>query len=299
MEALKHAIVRYADLHANADGLAVTSIPGLRMMCVRAPSGPMHSIYKPLVCLLLQGAKQMVIGTETHEFAAGQSVIVGLDVPVTGRIVRASHETPYIALAIELDMAVIRELSMQLNETGSLPRSGPRFFVEDTEAAALDCGMRLMRLLDWPDAVPVLWAGIIKELHYWLMRGSHGPALRKLALPDGQAQRIASAVRLLRAEYRKPLSVQRLAAAAGMSVSTFHRRFKAMTSLTPVQFQKQLRLIEARRLMLSEGFAVNRAAIDVGYVSVSQFTRDYVRMFGAPPRRDTRSARVAADDRND
>jgi AraC-like DNA-binding protein len=288
MEALKRAIVRYAQQHANADGLAVTPVPGLRMMCARAPTGPIRSIYKPLVCLVLQGAKEMAIGEEIQTFSAGQSIIVGLDVPVTGRIVTASQERPYIALAVELDMAVVRELATQL-DMKSPPRkaSAPAFFVEDTEAAALDCGFRLMQLLDRLDAVPVLRPGIIKELHYWLLYGTHGATIRRLALPGGYPQRIAAAVKLLRTQFDKPLRVEALAASAGMSASTFHRQFRALTSLSPVQFQKQLRLIEARRLMLNEGRAANRAAFDVGYESVSQFSREYARMFGAPPRRDT------------
>jgi AraC-like DNA-binding protein len=127
----------------------------------------------------------------------------------------------------------------------------------------------------------------MKELHYWLLAGHHGASLRSLTVLDGHAQRIASAIKILRTEFDKPVSVHRLAASSGMSLSTFHLRFKAMTSLTPIQFQKQLRLIEARRLMLTDSQTASRAAFEVGYESVSQFTREYVRLFGAPPRRDT------------
>ena len=131
---------------------------------------------------------------------------------------------------------------------------------------------------------------IMKEFHYWLLAGRHGPAIRRLALPDGQAERIAAAARLLRAEFRGPVAMDRLAAAAGMSVSTFGRRFKAVTSLTPLQFQKTLRLVEARRLMRGDGRSASQVAFAVGYASVSHFTRDYGRLFGAPPRRDVRAA---------
>jgi AraC-like DNA-binding protein len=288
MDDLKQAIIRYANLHANADGLAVTPIPGLRMMCAPAPSGPMWSIYKPLVCLVLQGAKQMTIGVETGEFSAGQSVLVTLDMPVTGRITQASRDRPYLALAVELDAATINEIVTELGLSQTQVQ-GPNLplFVDDTDAAMLECAVRLMRLLDRPEAAPVLRPAIMKELHYWLLAGRHGASLRSLTVPDGDAQRIAAAVKILRAEFDRPISVHQLAASSGMSVSTFHRRFKAMTSLTPIQFQKQLRLIEARRLMLTDGQTASRAAFEVGYESVSQFTREYVRMFGAPPRRDT------------
>jgi AraC-like DNA-binding protein len=289
MDDLKQAIIRYANLHANADGLAVTPIPGLRMMCAPAPSGPMWSIYKPLVCLVLQGAKQMTIGVETGEFSAGQSVLVTLDMPVTGRITQASRDRPYLALAVELDAATINEIVTELGLSQTQVQ-GPNLplFVDDTDAAMLECAVRLMRLLDRPEAAPVLRPAIMKELHYWLLAGRHGASLRSLTVLDGDAQRIAAAVKILRAEFDRPISVHQLAASSGMSVSTFHRRFKAMTSLTPIQFQKQLRLIEARRLMLTAGQTASRAAFEVGYESVSQFTREYARLFGAPPHRDTR-----------
>lgn len=287
-EALKHAIARYAELHANSDGVAVTPIPGLSVKCSRAPVGPVSWICKPQVCLVLQGSKQMTIGAETHTFSAGHAFIVGVDVPVASSSVQGTRKQPYIGIAIELDMAALRDLTTQLGQTHTEHASPSALFVVDTDAAALDCGLRLMRLIERPEAATILRPGIMKELHYWLLSGRHGASLRKLALPGGQAQRIASAIRILRNEYRRPIRVGRLAAAAGMSLTTFHRHFKAITSMTPVQFQKQLRLIEARRLMLAEGSAVSRAAFDVGYESVSQFTREYGRMFGASPRRDIR-----------
>ena len=297
MEALKQAIIRYASCHANVDGLATTPVPGLRMMCAFRPSRPMRSIYKPLVCLVLQGAKQMTIGTEDHQFVAGDSVIVGMDAPVTGRVVSASQTQPYVALAVELDFAVLRDLMAQMPAGASpAPASSTRVWMAESEAATLDCGLRLMRLLDRPDAVPLLHAGIVRELHYWLLSGRHGTALRRLALPDSHAQRMVAAVQMLRDGFRHTLPVEQLAAAARMSTSSFHRCFKTMTTLTPVQFQKQLRLVEARRLMLSEGHAASRAAYEVGYESVSQFTREYARMFGAPPRRDTRAEALAMND---
>ena len=290
MDTLIHAVCRYSERHADPDGLSLTPIEGLRTMCVRRSAEPMHSIYKPLVCLVLQGTKQMTVGRETRVFRAGQSVVVALDAPVTGRIINASPDMPYVATAIEIDMALVRELATELQMPDPLEKGTERtLFALDTGQAALDCAMRLMRLLDTPDAVVALRPAIMKELHYWLLAGEHGPAIRRVAFPDGQAERVAAAARLLRAEFHHPVAVERLAAAAGMSVSTFRRRFKALTSLTPVQFQKELKLAEARRLMLSEGSSASQAAFAVGYESVSHFTRDYGRLFGASPRRDVRA----------
>ena len=150
---------------------------------------------------------------------------------------------------------------------------------------------RLMRLLDRPAPEPVLHALRMRELHYWLLAGRHGAAIRRLGWPEGHAQCVARAVAVLRTEFTRPLPVERLASVAGMSVSSFHRHFLAVTSLSPLQFQKQLRLIEARRLMMSEGASASRAAFSVGYESVPQFTREYGRMFGLPPARDTEAVR--------
>ncbi|RAK51436.1 AraC family transcriptional regulator [Phenylobacterium deserti] len=286
MDTLKQAIVRYADRHADTEGSALTPLPGLRLMCRRRPSGPMPCVYKPLACLILQGAKQFTIGAETQVFSAGQSLVVALDTPLVAQVVQASVEAPYIALAIELDMGLVRDLALELDGVEPASESLSPLFVEDTEAAVLDCALRLMRLLDRPEATSVLYPAISRELHYWLLAGRHGAEIRRLARPDSQAQRIAKAVRILRADYAETVPVERLAIAAGMSVSAFHRRFKAVTSLTPVQFQKQLRLLEARRLMQAEGLSASLAAYGVGYESVSHFSRDYSRMFGVSPRQD-------------
>jgi AraC-like DNA-binding protein len=295
IDELKAAVRRYARKCANADGLALTCVPGLRMMCLDAPGGPLQSTYKPLVCLILQGGKHMTVGTETRTFRRGQSVIVSADMPVTGRIVEASRAFPYLAVAVELDMAILKDISVHLpGSTAGGPGDMQSLFVEDTSEPILDCALRLMRLLDRPEAIPVLHPAIMRELHYWLLAGKHGAALKTLAIPESYASRLAAAVSILRAEYRTRVATDRLARAAAMSLTAFHKHFKKLTSLTPGQYQKRLRLVEARRLMLDEGLQASRAAFDVGYESVSQFTREYRRMFGAPPRQDSQRMRPTA-----
>lgn len=293
MHALRQAVVSYASMHANPDGIARTPIEGLRMMRSNAPRGALHSIYRPLVCFILQGAKQLTVAGETRVFGAGQAAVVTVDVPVTGRIVRASPQAPYLAVAVELQTDLVRELAAQMAPVRAVRGPGTALFAEDTDAAALDCAMRLMRLLDRLEDAPVLYPGIARELHYWLLRGRHGDVLRTLAAPDSCAQRLTGAIRILRAEFRSKLSVERLAAACSMSTAAFHRHFKSMTSSTPGQFQKQLRLIEARRLMIEEGFPASLAAAKVGYESVPQFTREYGRMFGVPPATHVRRLNAA------
>ncbi|MDQ8726669.1 AraC family transcriptional regulator [Bradyrhizobium sp. LHD-71] len=299
MDSLKQAVRTYAAVHANRDGLAVTPVPGLRMMCVETPHGDLHSIYRPLICLVLQGAKRMIVGREERIFSAGKSVIVSADMPVVGRIVQASPSQPYLAIAVELEMTVLREVAAQLGSgvRTQRPSAMRTLFANDTEAATLDCVARLMRLLDQPEATPVLRPGILRELHYWLLAGSHGADLRALADPGSHATRLGAAVAMLRAEYQTRIPIERLAETASMSLTAFHKHFKHMTSLTPGQYQKRLRLLEARRLMLDEGFSASSAAFEVGYESISQFTREYRRMFQAPPKRDALRARETSDQR--
>jgi AraC-like DNA-binding protein len=292
MNALKRAVSDYASKHANGDGLAFTKVPGLRMMCVRAPSGPLHSVYRPLVCLILQGSKRMVVGSHERMFNEGDSVIVTSDVPVSGTVVTASSREPYLAIAVELNVGLLRDLAAEMHASVKATESDDvaPLFAQSIDGAALDCALRLMRLLDQPEAIPILHPGVMRELHYWLLAGEHGAILRSLALPDSNSNRLAASIALLRTEFRSRVPVSRLADVAAMSLTAFHMRFKQLTLLTPIQFQKRLRLIEARRLLVQEGSSATQAAFDVGYESVSQFTREYARMFGAPPKRDSLNA---------
>jgi len=289
MTILLETVRRYADAHADAGGIAATPIAGLSTVRAAAPSGLDHAIQRPLVCLVLQGSKHVTMGTDAFAFAAGDTLLIAADVPVASRITRASAAAPYYSLVLELDPAVIADLVVQI---GATPHAESRpVRVEPTDAEVADAALRLMRLLDRPGSVPVLQAQSVREMHYWLLAGRLGPAIRRLGWPQAASQRVARAVALLRAEYAQPLPVERLASAAGMSPSTFHHHFRKVTSLSPLQFQKQLRLIEARRLMLADGMTASSAAFAVGYESVPQFSREYGRMFGLPPVRETAAAR--------
>ncbi|GGF46375.1 AraC family transcriptional regulator [Azorhizobium oxalatiphilum] len=290
---LKSAVGRHAQAHANADGLTLTPVPGLRMMHVTVPRGELHSIYRPLICLILQGTKRLTIGNEMRLVTAGQSVIVSADLPVVGQIVTARPEAPYMAIAVELEMSLLREVTAQAGAApGQRLAAARTVFTEDTDAHVLGCAARLMELLARPEAVPLLRPGLMMELHYWLLAGRHGAELRALAAPESHASRLAAAIAILREAFRERVPVERLARAAGMGVTAFHQHFKRMTSLSPGQFQQRLRLIEARRLMLDEGHSATQAAFAVGYESVSQFTREYGRLFQLSPRRDAVRARA-------
>lgn len=290
---LLQAVRRYVETYADPTGLAQTPIPGLTTIRSATPSGLLYAISQPLVCLVLQGSKQVAMGTQSFSFGAGDSLLITADVPTVSQVTRASAEAPYLSLVLELDPAVIADLAMQMKEEATIADGTP-VRVEPTDAEVADAALRLMRLLDRPASIPVLHAQLVRELHYWLLEGKHGAAIRRLGWPDGHARRVGRAVALLRAEFARPLSVDRLAATAGMSPSSFHHHFRAVTSLSPMQFQKQLRLIEARRLMMSEGRSASSAAFAVGYESVPQFTREYGRMFGLPPGKDMEAMRLWA-----
>lgn len=293
MTTLLDAVRRHAERHADEAGFAPTPIAGLAAVRALAPSGLMHTVSRPLVCLVLQGAKHVATAARGFDFAAGQSLLITADVPIVSQVTRASPSAPYLSLVMELDAAVIADLAVQIAATSPMAADAP-VTVDPTDAEVADAALRLFRLLDRPASLPVLQDQVKRELHYWLLAGRHGAAIRKLGPPDGHARRIARAVALLRAEFATALPIERLAAEARMSPSSFHQRFRESTSLSPLQFQKRLRLIEARRLMLSEGAAAATAAHRVGYESVPQFTREYARMFGAPPVRDASAARREA-----
>jgi AraC-like DNA-binding protein len=292
MTTLLEAVRRHAEAHPSATGIAATPIPGLSTVRATAPSGLLHDISRPLVCLVLQGSKHVSMGTNAFAFGAGDSLLITADVPTVSQITRASAAAPYLSLVLELDPAVIADLTAQMPAERQADRVPVR--VDPTEAETADAALRLMRLLERPASLPVLGAQLVRELHYWLLTGRHGAAIRRLGWPEGHVQRITRAVALLRAEFTKHLPVERLAAAAGMSSSSFHQHFRAVTSLSPLQFQKHLRLIEARRLLVSEGVSASGAAFAVGYESVPQFTREYGRMFGLSPVRDAKAARSLA-----
>lgn len=288
-ETLLSAVRRHAAVHADAAGVAPTPIPGLAAIRATMPSALQYAINRPLVALVLQGCKRVTIGAETLDFGAGASLLISADVPTVSQITEASPAAPYFSLVLELDLGLIGELGMEMAAAPS--SEGPAVRVEPTDAEVADAALRLMRLLDRPAALPVLGNQLLRELHYWLLAGRHGSAIRSLGVKDSHAQRISRAIAVLRAEFAAPIRVERLADIAGLSLSAFHQHFKAITSLSPLQFQKQLRLIEARRLMLSEGRSASLAAYEVGYESVHQFNREYARLFGLPPGRDIKASR--------
>ncbi len=291
-DSLLPAVRRYAEAFSDPDGAARTPIAGLTIIRTLAPSPLQYAISRPLVCLVVQGTKHVTMGPSAYTFGAGDSLLITADVPTVSQITRASLGTPYLSLVLDLDPALVASLSIEMKAVPIGDAAPVR--VEPTDAEVADAALRLVRLLERPASVPVLQAQLVREMHYWLLAGRHGPAIRRLGLTDSHAQRVGRAVNLLRSNFVRPMRVEQLAAEANMSPSSFHEHFRAVTSLSPLQFQKQLRLIEARRLMMADGATPSSAAFTVGYESVPQFTREYGRLFGLPPAKDMKAAREAA-----
>ena len=289
---LLDSVSRYADAHADPAGFAQTPIAGLAVVRHSVPTGLEYTVYQPAVCLVLQGSKHVAMGTRAFDFHAGDTLLITADVPTVSQVTRATAAQPYYSLVLDLDLSLVAELAVEMTQVSA--GGGAALQVEPTDADVAEAALRLMQLLERPASIPVLQAQRVREMHYWLLAGRHGDAIRRLGWPDGVMQRVTRAVALLNQQYTQPLPVEQLAATAGMSPSSFYQHFRAVTSLSPLQFQKQLRLIEARRRMVSEGQSASTAAFAVGYESVSQFTREYHRMFGRPPAQDSAAMREAA-----
>ena len=225
---------------------------------------------------------------------AGQALVVSVEMPAFGRVAQASPTEPYLGVIIEFDPAVMREVAEGLDAPPSGKDLGPGALVTDLNGQLIDCTLRTIRLLETPKAIPVLYPAIMREICYWLLTGPHGGEVMRMTLANSHAQRVVKAIHTLRDRFAEPIRIDELASIAKMSPSAFHRQFKAITAMTPLQYQKQLRLLEARRLIVAEAANVETAAFQVGYESPSQFSREYSRMFGAPPRRDVVALRALA-----
>lgn len=266
-------------------------VPGLHLTRAEAPM-VIRSVYRPCFCAVLQGAKLSVLGDKAFHYSAGQILVASIDVPVTARIMEASKEKPYLALSLEIDVATVAELIPAADKAVMSEETAfSALHTSDLEDDLLDAVGRLLNLLDRPKDIAVMAPLIQREIMWRLLNGPLGPVLRHVGLRDTRAARIGRAAAWVRENFSQPLRVTELADMVGMSVASFHRHFKAVTTLSPVQFQKVVRLQEARRLLL-ENHEVAAVGHAIGYESASHFSRDYRRQFGAPPGRDMAALRA-------
>lgn len=273
------------------EGVHASVISGFTLIRANSPSVPMPSVYEPSLCIVVQGRKRAVLADEVYIYDALNYLTVSVTLPAIGQVLEASEHRPYLCLRLELDARLIGELLLQIGRSGVPPSTDRGLFVARTSPQLLDAVLRLTRLLEQPRDAAILAPLVMREIHYRVLTGELGYRLRELCVVDSQVHRIARAIDLLRKRFTESLRIEDLAAAAHMSESSLHHRFKAVTAMSPMQFQKQLRLHEARRLMLTEGLEAAAAAHRVGYESPSQFSREYRRLFGAPPRREIETVR--------
>ncbi|MFD1790417.1 AraC family transcriptional regulator N-terminal domain-containing protein [Ochrobactrum teleogrylli] len=274
------------------DGECRTAIDGLSLSRRSTPSVPCHGSYRPCLAMVLQGSKSLRLGSATINYATGEYLVTSLDLPVTWRVVEASAEAPHLCVSLAIDSEKLVDLLGRSDIRRSISQSENQWGISVNAAPAglVDAVIRLLRLLDSPEDIPVMAPLIEQEILYRLLTGPSGDRLINIATVDSQANRIARAIGWLRQHFALPLRIEQLAEYVNMSPSSFHHHFKSITAMTPIQYQKQLRLSEARRLMLVERLDAGTAGHRVGYQSPSQFSREYSRLYGNPPVRDIEAA---------
>jgi AraC-like DNA-binding protein len=274
-----------------------TAIPGLSLNRREAPTEPISYLLAPSICLIGQGRKRVLLGEAAYVYDAHHFLITSVDLPLVAQILEASNDKPYLGLTLELDLRAIAQLMLDSNlPSARTSNDRPGIAVSRVSAPLLDAFGRLIDLLDQPEDIPVLAPLIQREIFYRLLVSEQGPRLWQITSVESHSYQIAKAIDWLGDNFDKAFRVEALATRAGMSTSTFHHHFRTMTAMSPLQFQKRLRLNEARQLMMTEHLDAATAAFQVGYESPSQFSREYSRLFGAPPLRDITNLRESAAD---
>lgn len=269
------------------EGISPTVIPGVEIFKATSITVPLPVVYQPSLCVLAQGQKQVFMDRDIFDYKAGQFLTVTVDLPVHSQITQATTAAPYLLLKVDMDAALIAELSSHLLQKSQLnSAAGKGLFVGDIDSGTAGAIMRLAELLQTPEHIPVLAEQTKREMFYRLLCGRYGSLILQMVIKDSHLRRISNAVQCIKQEFRNPLSVTHLAELAGMSVSSFHAHFKTITGVSPLQYQKSLRLLAARNMMAAENLDAAATAYQVGYESPSQFSREYARMFGNPPARD-------------
>jgi AraC-like DNA-binding protein len=295
---LKELLIRNA-----GEGLTPTALPDVSIQCSGTTTERTGAITEPTVAVIAQGRKETALNGRTFAYGPGQFVITSLELPVIGHIVQASAREPFLAFVLKLSPQRIAELLLETTPAppvrpGAVDAAPAGIAVSKASPALLDAAGRLLALLDTPGDAAALAAGVEREVLWRLVTGPQGPTVRQIGLADSELAHLGRAIRWIRVHYDKTLRVEELATLATMSVSSFHRHFRKVTSMAPIQFQKQIRLHEARLRLIAEPGNVAGIGFAVGYESPSQFSREYRRMFGAPPSRDALALREAAVNRS-
>lgn len=285
--------------HAPSNGTHQTAVPSLSLMHATQLSEPLESVYKPSICVVAQGAKTATLADETYRYDPSTYLVTSIELPIIGRIIEASPEIPYLSLKLSFDADVILDIVKETNRPVLVPAETCRgITVNRTSTVLLEAIVRLMQLLNTPKDVPILAPLVIREILYRVLQGEQGALINQFAIIGSQAHNIAQAIRLINRQFNRPLVIEQLAKTVNMSTSAFHKHFKRVTAMSPLQYQKIVRLQEARRLMLTETVQASDAAFRVGYESPSQFSREYARMYGRPPMLDVQELRGSIEASN-
>ncbi len=294
-EATRLQLVTLLDRLTPSDGRHETGIEGLKLYRFSQPTEPANGLLEPGVYVVVQGRKQVSVGNNTYIYDRAKYLAVSVDLPAVGNVFEATPEEPYLCMTLTVDP---RQLAALIVETGKqTPRDdhdGRAIYVSALGAPLLDGFLRLVRLLDTLQDIPVLAPLVLREIHYRLLQSEQFGRLAQIAIGDSRLRRVSGAVDWIKKHFAKPLEIDALAKQTNMSPSALHHHFKAVAGMSPVQYQKRLRLEEARRRLLSDATTAESVAFEVGYASASQFNREYVRLFGQPPRRDAERLRAAA-----
>lgn len=290
MERIKE-LAKLIEQNVKMDGTFETSISGLRFVRTSQIAEPVYSVYEPSLCVVAQGSKLVMLGEESYQYDSASYLTASVHLPITGQILKASPEEPYLCVQLQLDMSQIFEVVQLSSQEISSESPGRGLVISLINDSLLEAVLRLVRLLDNPQDIPVLANSIKREIIYRVLQNDQYDTLKHFALVGSQAQRIANVINVLNHEFAHPLKVEELAREARMSTSSFYNYFKEITGMSPIQYQKQLRLQEARRLLLTENLEAAEAAFQVGYESPSHFSREYSRKFGLPPMKDMRRLR--------
>ncbi|WP_409290441.1 AraC family transcriptional regulator N-terminal domain-containing protein [Peribacillus sp. SCS-37] len=275
------------ELFTGQDGVHPTSIPSLFLIRESIITEPISRVNEPSFCIIVQGEKEVWLGKEYFRYGPGNYIVASVDLPVTGQIINASPDFPYLALKLEFSSNEIIEVLNDMDiQSGQRKNAKRAMFISEVEPSLLDAVIRLACLLDNPKHIPTLAPIFKKEILYWILQGPNGEALEQMALEGSNAIRIRNVIEHIINNYEKSFRIEDLAEIANMSIASLHRHFKEVTAMSPIQFQKQLRLQEARRLLLAETSDVAEVSFRVGYESQSQFSREYSRMFGFSPKAD-------------
>lgn len=272
-----------------------TSIEGFNLVRREDAGTPEQCFEKPLVGLVVQGTKHSLIGGREYVYTENQCIVAGVDVPISSDVINSTHETPFLFLYLYLDKQLLSSLTLEMKQNfPDTTKDHTSVSIADADSDILEMFLRLVCLLEKPEQISLRAPMMLRELHYLLLISPHGNILRQLNTPGTQNNQVVQAINWIRKNYKTPMRVESLAQRVSMSTANLHRHFKLLTGLSPLQYQKQLRLHEARRLMLVERERVSNAALSVGYESVTQFNREYKRVFGEPPLRDLNRRRAAS-----